>query len=78
MENLVYKLESEIHNYILDNNLDVTLIIMHPKTWEDLRKESFMCDFSFMNRHSIVLKYRGIKVIRSYDIRQEVFELKHK
>ena len=78
MENLVYKLESEIQDYIVNNSWEVKLIIMHPKTWQNLKEEIFIGVFDLINRHSTDLKYRGIRVIRSYDIEEGVFELKHK
>lgn len=64
-------LEYAIYSHISQTGKDVNLIVMHPKTaekiWEDV--------FDIYN-HEASLKYRGIRVLRSLDISEGLFEVR--
>lgn len=44
------------------------IMIMHPRTWQELLKEVMTKDDNSINRFDSELKYKGIKVYRSQDI----------
>ena len=69
------KLENEIYNYISSKGIDAYVIIMHPKTWEQLCTqvwESSHCEIYINNE----LRYSGKKVFRSFDILEGEFEVR--
>lgn len=69
------KLENEIYVRISQTGRECNLIVMHPKTWQDLLKEVVESCGMAINRHDPSLKYRGIKVLRSLDMAEGLFEV---
>jgi len=70
---LISKLEEELYQRIRQTGKYCDLIVMHPQTWVDLKKEVFDLDSTVINRHDPSLKYKGIRVIRSLDIEENLF-----
>ena len=69
------KLENQIYVFISYKGIDPNVIIMHPKTWEQLCTqvwESSHCEIYINNE----LRYSGIKVFRSFDILEGEFEVR--
>ena len=62
------KLENQIHKVIMETAKEPKVIVMHPKTWIDLAKEVEGKHGVSINRYKINMKYRGIKVLRSFDL----------
>lgn len=69
------KLENKIHSMIMETAREPKLIVMHPQTWVDLAKEVTGKDEMVINRHNPNMKYRGIKVLRSFDLLEGEFEM---
>jgi len=69
-------LENEIYTKVCKTGKEPDLIVMHPTTWQDLSKEIMSNDRLEINRHRLDLSYRGIKVIRSFDLEHGVFEIR--
>ncbi len=70
------KLENAISTFIFSHGWkDISLIIMHPKTWADLIKEADInvCRLTIY-RYDSELKYKGIRVVRSSDMEEGSFE----
>ena len=71
-------LENQIWSHISQTGKDATLIVMHPKTWEDL------CNSVWKNEKirgydhdpSTSLSYKGITVLRSLDMVDGLFEVR--
>lgn len=69
------KLENEMYAKISQTGRDCILIVMHPITWQDLVKEVVHpCEMSIY-RHDPLLKYKGIRVLRSLDMVEGLFEV---
>jgi len=69
------KLENQILNAMMDASREPKVIVMHPKTWEDLVEEIIGKDGMDINRCDHNLNYRGIKVFRSLDLLEGEFEV---
>ena len=65
---LQYKLENQLRNLIRETGRDPKIIVMHPQTWIDLAKEVNDKFGMAINRYDPNLRYRGIKVLRSWDL----------
>lgn len=70
------KLENEMYARISQTGRYCNLIVMHPKTWQDLFKEVIDWDGMAIDRYEPSLKYRGIQVLRSLDVAEGVFEVR--
>jgi hypothetical protein len=70
------KLENEMYARISQTGRECNLIVMHPRTWQDLLKEVIDSDGMAIYRHDPSLKYRGIQVLRSLDVAEGVFEVR--
>lgn len=70
------KLENEMYSRIKQNGKYCTLIVMHPGTWRDLIKEVIVSHGTAIRLHDPELKYRGIKVLRSLDMVEGLFEVR--
>lgn len=60
------------------NHVDISLIVMHPKTWNDLVNELYhdLDDLCFIDApHVYAFEYKGIKVLRSTDVKEKEFEI---
>jgi len=68
-------LENEICHRIQRGG-DVSVIVMHPQTWDDLTKEVIANDGMEISRHYSSLWYRGIRVLRSFDMAEGLFEVR--
>jgi hypothetical protein len=53
-----------------------TLIVMHPRTWIDLCIEVWANHRGSIYRHDPSLKYQGIRVLRSLDMVDGLFEVR--
>ena len=69
------KLENEIYVFISYKGIDPNVIIMHPKTWEQLCTEVWDYYRLEIYKNHIELRYSGIKVFRSFDILEGLFEV---
>jgi hypothetical protein len=67
-------LEKKIHDVILETARSPKLIIMHPKTWTDLTREILGRDGCAVNPHDPNMAYKGIKILRSLDVKELEFE----
>lgn len=69
-------LEQAIDRHVYRTGTQPVLIIVHPATWQQLREQVFseLANWS-IDRHSTSLKYRGIRVIRSVDVQEGIFEV---
>lgn len=67
-------LEYQIHKQVQETCRDCNLILCHPKTWEDLIKETSLLYDNYVD--STFIKYRGIRVYRSLDVIEGIFEVK--
>jgi len=67
------KLENKIHNLIMVKLREPKIIIMHPKTWQDLVKEVTGSYLMAINVYDGDMKYKGIKVLRSLDLFENEF-----
>ena len=67
-------IQEDLENKISESHKDVIVIIMHPKTWFDLADEAGrkFCDFGGVTPE---FTYKGIRVIRTFDIEQGSFEV---
>ena len=70
------KLENEMYARISQTGRECNLIVMHPKTWQDLFKEVVDSDGMAIYRHDPSLKYKGIRVLRSLDMVEGLFEVR--
>jgi hypothetical protein len=69
------KLNNQIYNVIKKTAIEPRVIVMHPQTWVDIAKEITGIDIA-INRHDPnIMRYRGIKVIRSLDLLEGEFEM---
>lgn len=66
-------LEEAIYNHLSRKKYEPTIIIVNSKTWEKLICE--IVDSSFYDEFSVKLIYRGIRVLRSYDVEENKFEV---
>jgi uncharacterized membrane protein len=69
-------LENEMYAHISQTRKDINLIVMHPQTWINLTKEVFENDGMAIYRHDPSLKYKGIRVLRSLDMVEGLFEVR--
>jgi len=69
-------LEQKLHEHISKTGKDVELIVMHPYTWENLTKEVFGRNCGAIDLYEQSLKYTGIRVLRSLDMREGLFEVR--
>jgi hypothetical protein len=70
-------LENEMYAHISQTGKYINLIVMHPQTWKDLKEEVFSSDTNMtIDRHDLSLKYRGIRVLRSLDMVEGLFEVR--
>ena len=69
-------LENEMYAHISQTGKDINLIVMHPQTWINLTKEVFENDGMEIYRHDPSLKYKGIRVLRSLDMVEGLFEVR--
>lgn len=69
------KLESEIYRYISETGRDCKMIIVHPNTWFEFVNEiTEVYNVNIVN-NNYPGQYRGIKILRSYDIPENTFEI---
>jgi hypothetical protein len=69
-------LENEIYAHISQTGKDISLIVMHPQTWINLTKEVFQIDSMEIYRYDPSLRYKGIRVLRSLDMVDGLFEIR--
>lgn len=69
-------LQNEIYSHVGQFGREPTLIIMHPQTWVNLRKEVLGYYGGNIYRHSLALRYQGIRVLRSLDMVDGLFEVR--
>ena len=69
-------LENTMYSRIMQTGKEIDLIIMHPQTWHDLLTESHTGHDIPINPHDPSLKYKGIRVLRSFDIVKGLFEVR--
>jgi hypothetical protein len=69
------RLENEIYARMSQTGRECSVIVMHPQTWINLTKEVYQSDSTAINRNNLLLHYRGIKVLRSLDIKENLFEV---
>lgn len=72
---LVSNLEYKLYEKISQTGRECDLIVMHPKTWQDLFQEIIYSDRMEISKFDPILKYRGIRVLRSLDIQEGLFEV---
>lgn len=71
-------LQSRIFSYRAVTGAECQIIIMHPNTWRDLWEQAVANkEWYFMssNPPRMGLEFMGIKVVRSYDVAEGIFEI---
>lgn len=67
--NIQYKLDDQIHQSCFKGNIEPRLIAMNPQTWKNLIEDLRLSEvFKYIIYQGKELKYKGINVIRSYDV----------
>lgn len=69
------KLESEIYRHISETGRDCKMIVVHPNTWVDFVNEITDVYNVYIGNNNYPAQYRGIKILRSYDISENTFEI---
>lgn len=69
-------LENEMYAHISQTGKDINLIVMHPQTWINLYKEVWGNESIGIYKHDASLKYKGIRVLRSLDMVDGLFEVR--
>lgn len=79
---LEIKLRSKIFEYISKFGREPNLIVMHPKTWDDIFREVMQISIAhsgeYLNASSNSISnllYQGIKIVRSSDVSEGFFEM---
>lgn len=67
-------LENEMYSHISQTGKDINLIVMHPNTWVNLCKDVWASESMAIYKHDASLKYKGIRVLRSLDMVDGLFE----
>lgn len=67
-------LRTVIHNTVMETRREVTLVVMHPATWDKIMEENLVGNISYINFDPQGQKFMGIKVLRSFDIEEFSFE----
>ena len=70
------KLNNEIHARISLTYRACSLIVMHPKTWQDLLEECLASDSMAIFKFNPNMIYKGVKVLRSLDMTEGEFEVR--
>ena len=70
-ENLV----NELYSHIVQTGKEINLIVMHPNTWVNLCKDVWPDNSMAIYKHDASLKYKGIRVLRSLDMVDGLFEI---
>ena len=73
---LYYLLENTMYARMAQTGREIDLIIMHPQTWHELLDESHISYKIPINPHDPSLKYKGIRVLRSFDMVKGLFEVR--
>jgi hypothetical protein len=76
---LIEKLTNEIYNEIMETGKNVSIILIHPKTFEDLVEEVIERDDSCMNIYSNFAEkplFKGIVLYRTLDVEVNQFIVK--
>ena len=71
-------LQSRIFSYGAILGAECQIIVMHPNTWRDMWEQAETSgDWQFMvvNPPHMGLAFMGIKVVRSYDVAEGIFEI---
>jgi hypothetical protein len=68
-------LNNTIYNEIIQTGRDVSLIVMHPNTFENLKKEVLENNLNVLNAFLAEdkIRYKGIMVYRSSDVEENIF-----
>lgn len=75
MKKLTYLLLDKMHEsmaYI--HNGELNGIVMHPKIWDELRKEN-ADDNGYIHMFDVNPRFGGIEVFRSLDIKEDKFKI---
>ena len=76
MSSIQSRLNNEIYSHVSQTGKDASLIVIHPNTWQDLYIEVIVGDYPSINRHNPSLKYKGIRVLRSWDMVEGLVEVR--
>lgn len=69
-------LENEMCSHISQTGKDINLIVMHPNTWKNLCKDVWANESMAIYKHEASLKYKGVRVLRSLDMVDGLFEVR--
>ena len=76
MSSIQSRLNNEIYSHIAQTCKNASLIVIHPLTWQDLWIEVIVGDCPSINMHDPSLKYKGIRVLRSFDMVEGLVEVR--
>jgi hypothetical protein len=68
-------LDNVIYNWAIDNHREPKHIIVHPNTWQYIGSQMGINPSMFLHDFTTNNKYRGYKVIRSFDVDEDKFEI---
>lgn len=69
-------LENQIHAHVCSKNIEASVIIMHPATYEKIVEECVSIRSMAINYHDVKQPtYRGLKIRRSLDVEVDKFEI---
>ena len=75
-ETLKDKLNQQLFFHFNETIREPTLIVMHPQTWVNLCDNVWRDESMAIHRYDPSLKYKGIKVLRSLDLLEGMFEVR--
>jgi hypothetical protein len=69
-------LENLMYAHVSQFGERANLIVMHPQTWQNLCKEVWSNDSMAIYKHDPSLRYKGVRVLRSLDMVDGLFEVR--
>ena len=68
-------LDNVIYNWVIENGKEPNHIVMNPNTWQYIGSQMGINPSMFLHDFTTNNKYRGYKVIRSFDVDEDKFEI---
>lgn len=68
-------LDNVIHNWVIENGKEPNHIVIHPNTWQYIGSQMGIEPSMLLHDFTTNNKYRGYKVIRSFDVDEDKFEI---
>ena len=68
-------LDNVIYNWVIENGKEPNHIVINPNTWQYIVSQMGIESSSLLHDYITNNKYRGCKVIRSFDVDEDKFEI---